>query len=343
MPTKDTIAIHLVREALEQSLITQDLRNEILAKVGVDQSQLEDNSLRISASRYAQLWRLLAKQTDDEFFGMDSRRLKKGSLKFLCQCAMAQPTVGEGLKAGVKFLSLALEDLDAKIIRSKNLAEIVFNEKEITPHRAFTYFTFLMIVHGVHCWLAGRRIKILAIELKCAKPEYCDDYRVMFSQNLKFNCTQSRMIFAAEHLDSTTRRNADELHTFVSQAPANILVKYRDPTSLASRIRRYLRRVPTTEWADTKPLAQSLCMSDSTLRRRLAEEGITYQTIKNSVRKELALEWINGSSLSIAEVAAHLGFAEPSSFYKAFKKWTGAKPSDFRRREPPEQSPIHVG
>ena len=330
MSEKDTISLHLVREALLQSCAPGAPSAEVLHKAGIDPALLAEPNARVSATTYARLWRLLARRMDDEFFGMDPRKLKSGSLAFLCRAAMAQPTLGTGLETGLGFLSLMLERLPAELVRQQSLAEIVLLEPESEPNRAFTYFTYWMIVHGVACWLAGRRIPILAIELRCARPDFCDDYQVMFSDNLRFNRPRTRMIFSADCLDLPIKRSTEELKRFLARAPANILVKYRDPASLATRIKHDLRQMPPDTWPETCGLAASLCISASTLRRRLAEEGQTYQGLKDSVRKELAIVWLAEPQISFAEIAERLGFADASSFYKAFRKWVGSNPGHYR-------------
>ena len=330
MTEKDTISMQLVREALLQSCAAGSATSEVLKRVGIDPQQLGQLDARVAASAYAQLWRLLARRCHDEFFCMDPRGLRSGSLAFLCRSSMAQPTLGAALESALSFLSLMLEHLQPVLVRQQSLAEIVVGEPEDAPRRAFTYFTFWMIVHGVACWLAGRRIPILAIELRCAEPDFCDDYRVMFSENLQFGRPRTRMIFAAECLDLPVRRSVDELQRFLAEAPANILVKYRDPASLARRIRHDLRALPAAAWPETEALAQRLCISASTLRRRLADEGQTYQGLKDSVRRELAITWLAEADVSFADIAARLGFADTSSFYKAFRKWTGSNPGHYR-------------
>jgi AraC-like DNA-binding protein len=330
MSEKDTISIHLVREALLQSCAPGAASDEVLQRAGVDPHLLAEPTARVSATAYARLWRLLARRMDDEFFGMDPRKLKSGSLAFLCRTAMAQPTLVTSLESGLGFLSLMLERLPAQLVRQQSLAEIVLLEPESEPNRAFTYFTYWMIVHGVACWLAGRRIPILAIELRCPKPAFCDDYQVMFSDNLRFDRPRTRMIFSADCLDLPIKRSTEELKRFLAHAPANILVKYRDPDSLATRIKHDLRQMPPDTWPETDGLAASLCISASTLRRRLAEEGQTYQGIKDSVRKELAIVWLAEPQISFAEIAERLGFADTSSFYKAFRKWVGSNPGQYR-------------
>ena len=330
MLNKDTISIHLVREALLQSCAPGSVTDEVLHKVGIDPQLLSQADARVPAVVYARMWRLLARRQDDEFFGMDPRKLRFGSLAFMCRSAMVQPTLAEGLELVLGFLSLMLERVPARLVRQQSLAQIVLHEPDAGSGRAFTYFTFWMIVHGIACWLAGRRIPIMAIELRCGAPDYCEDYEVMFSANLRFDRPRTRMIFAADCLAAPIKRSPQELQRFLAQAPANILVKYRDPQSLGSQIKQDLRRLPAHQWPETGGMAQRLCMSASTLRRRLAEEGQTWQGLKDSVRKELAIGWLAEPQLSFADIALRLGFAETSSFYKAFRKWSGTNPGHYR-------------
>lgn len=330
MSEKDTISMQMVREALLQGCASGAATDEVLSKVGIAPQLMTQAKARVPATAYARLWRLLARRSDDEFFGMDPRKLRSGSLAFLCRSSMAQPTVAAALESGLSFLSLMLEDVQASLVRQQTLAEIVLEERNALPRRAFAYFTYWMIVHGVACWLAGRRIPILAIELRCSRPEFCDDYSVMFSENLRFERPRTRMIFAADCLDLPIKRSAEELNRFLSRAPGNILVKYRDPDSIATRIKNELRGLPACAWPETEALAKSWHMSASTLRRRLADEGQTYQVLKDNVRKELAIVWLAEPDITFADIATRLGFSDTSSFYKAFRKWSGSNPGHYR-------------
>jgi len=330
MSEKDTISMQLVREALLQTCPAGEPDAPLLARAGIDIEQLRQADARVSADAYARLWRLLTRRCNDEFFAMDRRGLPSGSLAFLCRASMAQPSVAAGLETALAFLSLMLAELQPSLVRQHSLAEIVLNEPCDTPRRAFTVFTFWMIVHGVACWLAGRRIPILALEVRCAEPPFCDDYRVMFSENLQFDRPRTRMIVAGDCLDLPIRRTPQDLQRFLAEAPGNILVKYRDPDSLARRIRRKLLSMEAACWPDAEQLASELCMSASTLRRRLGEQGQTYQGLKDSVRRELAVAWLGEPDLGLVQVAERLGFADSSSFYKAFRKWFGCNPGHYR-------------
>lgn len=328
---KGTISVRLVDEALH-AFISPSLPAELLLRqLGLAPLDLSDADARIDVVAYSKFWRRLARHFDDEFFGMDSRRMRTGSFAFVCRAAMAQPNLDCALRVALDFFGLTFESFRGRLHCSESLAEVALHEPAgASPLRAFSYFTFWMLLHGMACWLIGRRIPLLAVELRCDEPTFTDDYRVMFSRNLRFSRPSTRLIFAAEVLDLPVRRTERELHSFLAQAPANILVRYRDTTSMASRIKTQLRELPAEQWPTSEQLAQTLCVSPSTLRRRLAEAGQPYQAIKDQVRQEMATLWLADASITYADIAERLGFADVSSFYKAFRKWTGTNPGQYR-------------
>nr|WP_244309224.1 AraC family transcriptional regulator [Pseudomonas duriflava] len=320
----------MVHEALQGFCEENLTPTELLSAVGLPSDILQVTTGRVPVPFYGKLWRRLARRYDDEFFGMDPRGMRSGSFEFLCRAGMSQPTVGAALTHGLAFLNLMFERLQGELMPSRSLAEIILREPQGPPNRAFAYFTYWMIVHGVACWLAGRRIPLLAVELRCEEPAFTADYRVMFSDNLRFNQNRTRIIFAASALDLPVRRSEPDLQRFLAEAPCNILEKYRDSDSLASRIKTQLRLVPGEHWPTSEVLVQTLCMSPATLRRRLAERGQSYQAIKDAVRKERAIDWLAEPAMSYSDIASQLGFADISSFYKAFRKWTGTNPGHYR-------------
>ena len=80
-----------------------------------------------------------------------------------------------------------------------------------------------------------------------------------------------------------------------------------------------------------KVISHTLGLSESTLRRRLSERGITYQHFLDSIRKDLSITLIREYDLPLMEVTAQVGFTEQSAFQRAFKRWTGTTPSSFKR------------
>lgn len=81
-------------------------------------------------------------------------------------------------------------------------------------------------------------------------------------------------------------------------------------------------------------VARALHMSSRTLHRRLADAGTSFERLLDETRKDLAAEYVRRTEYAVGEIAFLLGFAETSSFNRAFRRWTGKSPSEFRRREP---------
>ncbi|SEI89896.1 transcriptional regulator, AraC family [Azotobacter beijerinckii] len=327
---RDTISIRLVEEALRAYGERGEPLEDLLREAGLEPALLATPESRVEVKVYSRLWRRLARRFDDEFFGMDPRRMRYGSFAFLCRTCLAQATLEDALLVALEFFALTFENFRGTLGRSQSLAEVVLHERNDVPLRPFTYFTFWLLLHGLACWLVGRRFPLLAVELRCAKPDYIDDYRVLFSENLRFTRPTTRIIFAAEVLNFPVRRSEADLAVFLRRAPSNILVKYRDTDNLAHRIKVHLRTLAAEQWPTSEALAQALYMSPSTLRRRLAAVGQPYQTIKDAVRQEMATAWLADPEVSLDMIAEHLGFADVSTFYKAFRKWTGTNPGHYR-------------
>ena len=333
---KGTISVRLVLEALCE-LRRQGVDEAVLlAEAGIDASLLAQPDARVSSEAYAQLWLAIARQVDDEFFGMNPRRMKVGSFAYMARAAVKEPTLGAALQGALRFLHLVFEDFSPKLEVRDGLAAIVIDEAPGQACRAFGYFTLWLIIHGLSCWLAGRRIDVLGIQLRCPQPDYIEDYQVMFTRNLQFARGQSRLLFNADSLQVPIRRSPHELKRFLAGAPGNILVRYRDPQSLGARIKAHLRSLAPEQWPDVEALAGHFHMAPSTLRRKLSLHGQSYQGLKDQVRRDLAIASLDNDESNFSELASELGFADTSAFYKAFKKWTGSTPGQYRALSNPE-------
>src|SRR5260221_2768023 len=102
-------------------------------------------------------------------------------------------------------------------------------------------------------------------------------------------------------------------------------------TTLAAGLRRRLCQPLPGGAQDFEGRAAELNMTSGTMPRRLHEEGESYQSIKDQLGRDLAISYLSHSSRSVMDIALELGFSERSAFHRAFRKWTGASPGEFRR------------
>jgi AraC-like DNA-binding protein len=327
-----TISICFVAAALQGARSRELNADELLARVGLSSSLLQVPQARVSAKHYGALWRTIALALDDEFFGQDSRRMKAGSFAMLCHSVLSCKTLGQAIDRSLRFYALLLDDIAGTSERDANEARIILHERVAgAGQRVFAHELLLLLLYGVSCWLVGRRIPILRTEFSYPEPAHSAEYRLMYCADLRFDRPNTLIAFEASYLDLPVVQNEQSIKEFLRTAPESILVKYKNGSSLTAKIRRRLRQFLPGEVPDFESLADELNMTVATMRRRLHEEGASYQSIKDQLRRDLAIGYLSHTSRSVMDIALELGFSERSAFHRAFRKWTGASPGEFRR------------
>lgn len=305
---------------------------DLLEQVGLSPTLLSHPHARISAPSYAMLLRLVVQLLDDEFFGQDARRMKVGSFAMLCRGVIHCPTLDKAMRLIVRFFDLTLDDLNVTLCRHNAMVHIVLRDN--TPDRPSSVFaqeTLMMFIHRLACWLVNRRIPIRHMSCRYPRPPHAGEYATMYCGDLRFDQPESHLAIAAEFFDLPVVRGEAALKEFLRVAPGNLLVQYKNSHSVAAQIRRHLRHTPPDDWPGFDDLADAMKTSASTLRRRLEAEGQSFQAIKDLLRRDMAINLLSDTRMSVMDIAAELGFAETSAFHRAFKKWTGANPGEYRR------------
>ncbi len=330
---KGSISIYFVQSALKPILERGMDVGDLLRDAGIWPGLLESSQGRVTAENFSILWLGVARMLDDELFGQDSRRMKVGSFAMLCQTLIQCETLQNALRRMARFFNLLLDDFCCSSESDARHGYLTIRQKT-TPHCScvFGYETLLMMQHGVACWLVGRRIPILEAAFAYPEPSWSAEYRQMYSEQLRFNQRATTLTFDRSYLDLPVIQNTLSVREFVRGAPANIVLKYKNSAGLSAQIRRRLRAAARTAWPDFDAIAASLHMTASTLRRRLDDEGQSIQVIRDQLRRDMAIEYLCNTANSLADIATDLGFAEASAFHRAFKKWTGANPGEYRQR-----------
>jgi AraC-like DNA-binding protein len=241
------------------------------------------------------------------------------------------------LLLALQFFNVIMDDARVGLAEEDGTARIWIEEihRQGRPqcYRVFAHETVLIMLHGLACWLIGRRIPIHAARFAYPRPPWWQEYLSMYSIDLGFDAAHSTLSLDAKVLDAAVAHDEASVREFLREAPHNFIVKFKDHNSLSARIRRRMRDSAPAEWPDFARIAQELEVAPSTLHRRLDQEGASFREIKDALRRDLAIDRLSHSGCSVAQIASELGFAEPSAFHRAFKQWTGVRPGDYRRRQ----------
>jgi AraC-like DNA-binding protein len=309
----------------------------LVAAAGIAPDILSGREARAPIAAYAALYNAVVRALGDEGFGLFSAPLRPGTFEFLCRGVVSSATLGEALERAARFLAIVLPDLEIRIVRGAGEARIEIGERRRLrpraghPARVFAFEWLLRLLHGLSCWLAGRGLTLDEVRFPYPRPPHAADYALVYTEHSSFDAPRLVAAFDARLLELPVRRDASDLASFLDGAPGKISMLYRRDREMARAVREALA-CSLDGGPGFDALARSLNLSPRTLHRRLAHEGTSFRALKASLRRERALQRLEKSRSSVAEIAAELGYSEPSAFFRAFRGWTGASPSAHRKR-----------
>ncbi len=327
-----TIAIPQVLQILQGVRQRGGNINAIVQRAGITPALLDSPLARVTQAQYAALTFVLRRVTRDELWGLCSQPLRVGSFVQACRVLVHCQTLGEALRIGCQFFHLQLHDFVPRLVVEQGFAHYRLvsrgprDRAQSYAERVFAFFTY-----GLISWLVARRIPLLDVTYPEADIAYNTDAELLFHAPMHYAKAHVGFRFEARWLELPVVQNSQSLTEFLLQAPASLLVRYRDQTTLTERIRRLLRKHLDGDMPTLEAVSQTLAMTPQTLRRRLVEEGRGYQAIKDDLRRDAAIEYLAKADLTLLDIANRLGFSEASTFHRAFKGWTGLAPGIYRQ------------
>ncbi len=295
-----------------------------------------DAALRVPLSNYTRLYQLVSEHLGDEGFGLFSRPLRPGCVAWLMQGLSSASTLGEALERMTAFFNLMQDNLTLSLDATPAAPTLRFTVTQPLPVGeagfVFAHEWLLRLMHGIAAWLVNDPLTLTGAVLPYAAPAHAGDYERVFAAKVSFGGTALSASLPANSLHLPVRRDAQAISRFVQQMPANITMLYRGERALAPQIRQQLRSTIANQ-PDLKSVAKQLNLSPRTLHRRLEDEGTSLRRLRESVRHELAIEWLGRTTRPIQHIATDLGFADNTSFYRAFSQWEGCGPREWRSKQ----------
>lgn len=326
-----TISIALVRGMVDGAKLRGHSPDAWLAQVGIAPALLEEDAARVTAQQYIELFQLLIKELNDEALGFLARPLKPGSLMLMARSTLDAPDLETALRRVCHVMHLLQDDMELTLERDGALAGLVMRLSDAQWRPSFLHEFMLRVVWRLAAWLAGGTLKVARFDFAFEQPPYAHHYGKSFPAPLRFGQPMSAFWFDARRLSRPMARDDEALRQFVAGWPASTIVPRRDTEGMVARVRTTLMAA-RPEWPGLESIATALNMSGSTLQRRLVMEGSTFQTVKDELRRDLAVARLGNGGLSFTALATELGFSEAASFQRAFKSWTGSSPGLYRKR-----------
>ena len=193
----------------------------------------------------------------------------------------------------------------------------------------FAHEAALACTAAVANFLLDEPISPTRLTLCYAEPPHSQRYATVFDCHPEFDAPYTSIRFESRHLNAPFKFANDEMAEICRQQCESRLWMIKERGGLVSKVRAELLQTPG-QFPKMSAVAADLGMSVRSLRRYLSESGVTYQELLDQVRRDLAMDYLRNSPLSVEQVAQLVGYGEAASFRKAFRKWTGEAPGEFR-------------
>ncbi|WP_243737046.1 AraC family transcriptional regulator [Cupriavidus sp. L7L] len=325
-----TVSLDLVQDLLAslRAVYPNCVLDECLKGAGIVKEFIDHPASRLTHDQLVNLYKEVAAATGDEMMGLWSRPIRAGALKYIVRAVLDAPTISVALYRFTQVWNLLLDDYQLNLAQGESTIcmELIPLSPNTVANR-FGHALMLKLTHGIVSWLVGHEVPVHKVVFAFQRPPFAADYSILFPAPIEFEGDISRISFRSELGKVRPGRSAADVRAFLERAPRDWIFTSFHEHALRLKVRELL-------YADLRrtlsEVAHQLHMSERTLIRRLQDEDLSFQGIKDELRRDLAMLNLARRDVSLAEISYALGFSTPAVFHRAFRHWTGMTPGTYR-------------
>jgi AraC-like DNA-binding protein len=313
----------------------------LLAEAGFDLKALDGPNARCTLPKTARLWRLALAATGDAAFGLKvASHIKHTTFHALGYGLSASSTLKEAFERVQRYCHLVSDAVEYRFYKCGSEYHFFIEPTTNVPIESVDALVaaFLRMCRS----LTGREYSPLLVELRRPRPAVVEDFQVLLRAPLRFDAEHNRLIFDSASIEQRLDGGNPELARH-NDAIANQYLARMERNNIEARVREVLEQQLQESEPSQEDVAELLNVSARTLQRKLGDAGTTFKEILDDTRHALALAYLSEPQHSVSEVTYLLGFSCGSSFTRAFRRWTGQSPSDWRAASAPRSFSCPAG
>lgn len=306
--------------------------SDLLLEAGIDPNWLNDSERRIPVMLMSRLWRAARRVSGDDCFGLRvARHCFPTDFHGLLFAIQSSATIAEALDRVVRYSAVVTTSANLELLQQDNRYRLFY--RPLPGVHAEQIATEALIACAVRLtrqsW--AELDFICAVELARPQPSDPQRWEALLDCPVSFDAPCNAIVYAAQPLGLALRTGNREIASGLDKVMNDYLQRL-SPPDLAMRVRDVIvHQLPRGE-VQQGAVAEALGMSVRNLHRHLQKHATSFKELLDETRRQLAFEYLRQASCSINEVCYRLGFNEPSSFNRAFRRWTGETPGQWRRR-----------
>ena len=303
-----------------------------LCEAGLSQTLAEEPQSHVSTAQMVHLSKLVKARLDDDLFGLAAQKIKPGTLQYMFELGMRADTLESLIAHCVRFMAQLVEGLSVQLQRQQGSAQLCMQLRnpEWDPDDMLID-QMLLYWHRVLSWAVGYQLPVTRLDLTLLEHANASRYCYWLSRTWNSGQSQSGFYFDIRYLSLPVTRTPQEWQAQGADRANGLPELPESEQDWSQRLRSLLLAdlKQQRQAASLDVAARTLGMVSRTLRRHLDKEGTSYQQVLDGLLRDVAIERLHVQRMHVADVAEQLGFAEPRSFSRAFKRWTGVSPTRY--------------
>jgi AraC-like DNA-binding protein len=329
--TDQVVPVHHPRVLAMTALAQGADRVGLFANTGFSLATLASPEARISYQQYGVLTQNAISLTRNPALGLDvGYNIGLPQMGPLALSLLSSPTLGAALETFLRFAPRLLPCFELEMRTDDTRCCVIIREAiPLEPFRKTSIESFLMGFQQQSRMLYGQSFPLRSLRLDYPAPPYVERYREICTAPITFDQSATEIEFDVDLLNTVIQFADPATAKLAEHLCSQQLPPTASSEGLLAQIRNLLSAT-RNQPPGIDALAKALQTSPRTLRRALHEMGTSYQQLLTEFRKARALDWIESTQLTLAHISEQLGFSDVRSFRRAFKRWTGRRPSAFR-------------
>lgn len=322
---------------------------DYLARLGIEPAQLlalaqlspeilAQRDQRIAASTYLDLLGQGVRLSGDDCLGLHlGEAIRPGYYGVLGYLIMSCPTLADALHRQARYAALVgnlghIElddwpqgDSPEPLVVHRWTPLLPQQQRQIAEETLAGWVTFGR-------WVTGLDEPPLEVHFQHPAPADTREHQRLFRCPVKFAQAQNALIFPKRLLTLPLGQADAQVRLMLDAYADRRLSEIEQGHSVLDRARALLARQLPEQGLELEQLAAQLALSPRTLQRRLREAGLSFSQLVDETRQQLVLHYLRDPALELADIAFLVGFSEAGSLARAFRRWTGQTPAEYRRQ-----------
>lgn len=309
--------------------------SEVLNRIGLSYQQIQAKDLRTPHSAQRLFWESIEKVSGDPEIGLHlGEHLPVFRGQVIEYLFLSSPTFGDGLTRALNYQRLISDAVQAALQEDETGATYLSNPGLTSS----IHHLIVAVVLGVikfFKYITEDAFVPLVIHFDFPEPEQLDEYQRVFGCELKFSQKETRLYFSKDVLDTPSLHAEPELLKLHEQLASEYVAKL-EKQDFVGQVNRIIGELLESGNANLETVAERLEIKPRALRTRLSDVDTNFNQLLADYRCNLAKRLLAKTEESIDEIVYLTGFSEPSTFYRAFKRWTDLTPIEFRKMKQAE-------